>query len=190
MSHKQSKTVLNKGRASEPLMEYVSGKVSTNRLFRIDAGYPVQQNPALIRSEYSSLGHKGQGLPVKILKELEISQAILNYGDDWDGLGAVPVNKTAYDVMHRIVKEYGMRFSLASLSLLEMEINAVPDGSIDVAWYMPEARLLMNFRMVEDGEVLLYYYGARIGERDAIKGRVETERAVEFLVTWMNTILC
>jgi hypothetical protein len=128
-------------------------------------------------------------LSEKIFSEITSSEEFLSYGEDWDGMGALPVSRDAFQAMTSMVKDYAIRLPEAGLTQLQFEINAVTDGSIDVAWYMPKARLLMNFKQTDEG-ISLYYYGAREGERDAIKGQVETDQAREFLVTWMNTVLC
>lgn len=128
-------------------------------------------------------------LSEKIRAELKSAKEFLSYGEDWDGMGALPVSGEVFGAMTSMVKDYAIRLPEAGLTQLQFEINAVTDGSIDVAWYMPKARLLMNFKQTGD-RISLYYYGAREGEQDAIKGQVETDHAREFLVTWMNTVLC
>ena len=123
-----------------------------------------------------------------VRQELDQFESSCPFEADWDGQGALAIDHALVISMSELVSAYARRLPTHRRATLELEVNPVVDGTIDVAWYTPKARLLMNFRW-KDGEPCMLYYGALNGESDSIKGRICSDQPAEFLVTWMNTVL-
>ena len=66
------------------------------------------------------------------------------------------------------------------------QINPCRDGSIDLSWRTPKARMLINFK--NDGSDLAHYYGDYYNNINSIKGYVKTDEIQEFLATWMKIL--
>lgn len=124
----------------------------------------------------------------KVQRELDEFYKSYPREADWDGQGALPLHADLVDSMYDLVNAYARRLPQHRLATLDLEINPVVDGSIDIAWYASKARMLMNVRH-RDGELCMLYYGALQGETDSIKGHICSPQPAEFLVTWMNTVL-
>lgn len=124
----------------------------------------------------------------KVMVELKEAQSMLNLEDDWDGLGAKKISAALFDLMAKSVYSYSKRVQPICLLRMDVEISAVPDGSIDVAWYGPKARLLMNFKE-KNHQPWLYFYATKQDRSEHIKGKIDPTKTEEFLVTWINTNL-
>ncbi len=185
----------------EGVANKISGKTQSSKLKpwlsylnEPEAEYSTMNVVGIESARFNEMVHsiqrnlKGREERTKLLVELKQAQAMLDLEEDWDGLGARKISTALFNLMKKSVISYSKRVHPVCLSGLDVEVGAVPDGSIDVAWYGPKARLLMNFKE-KDHQPWLYFYATRQDESENIKGKLDPSRTEEFLVTWMNTNL-
>ena len=123
------------------------------------------------------------------LKHIESSindaHSILNLVDNWDDDGAYKVPKNVYNNAILFLKRYAL-FILNDLKIIisAPEINPVKDGSIDLEWHTPNARMLINVN--NTGKI--GYYGDNFNDLNSIKGKIAGESVQTFLAVWMTKL--
>jgi len=159
-----------------------------------EADYGLQNIVGIEPARFNEMVHsiqrnlKNKEERSKVQVELREAQSMLDLEEDWDGLGAKKISSALFDLMTKSVHSYSKRVQPICLLRMDIEISAVPDGSIDVAWYGPKARLLMNFK-TKDHQPWLYFFATSQDGSEHIKGKIDPTKTEEFLVTWMNTNL-
>lgn len=127
-------------------------------------------------------------LPIK-LKHIEArinnAQPILTLMDNWDDEGAYKIPKNVYDNALLFLKKYSL-FILNDLKtvIAAPEINPVKDGSIDLEWHTPHARMLINIK----NNGVIAYYGDNYNDLNSIKGKILVEPIETFLAVWMRKL--
>jgi hypothetical protein len=117
-----------------------------------------------------------------VAKAIEEAQPIT----DWDDNGALPIGHETWRKAIGLLMEYaGYIAEHYSLSLTAPQIDAVPDGSIDLFWKEPKAQLLIN---VKPEAGVATYYGDTYSEDDKIKGKIPLEGIKEYLAVWMKNL--
>lgn len=139
---------------------------------------------AIISLKGSSLSRLGEvGLEPDRLDEL-LSQAesILSLPDDWDGEGALPVARAAWDRAVALLDK-SIRVPVRRGLILPLPaIDPGPNGSIDLEWYKDDQCLLINVPSSMSDPVT--YYGRR---KDCGDGRGALCEDVDNaqLIAWM-----
>ena len=120
-----------------------------------------------------------------LTKEIQDSQYILNLKPNWDEDGALPVSPLIYETSIAFLKNYAVFIAKKYKKTLETpSINPVKNGSIDLEWHTPNARLLINIRDAENA----YYYGDQHKNTNSIKGSVTTQTVENFFAVWMTKL--
>jgi hypothetical protein len=131
-------------------------------------------------------------LPIElsaVAKAVEASKYILSLKEGWDEANAVPIEKTLWLHANGFLLRYAQRvFNLFSLPFDAPDINACPNGSIDLSWRTKSARMLINIRH-ENGEALAFFYGDLYGNKMPIKGNVPTDTVEDHLACWMKNLV-
>jgi hypothetical protein len=123
------------------------------------------------------------------LKHIELSinnaQSILNLAENWDDEGALKVSKNVHSSAILFLKKYAL-FLLNDLKTVisAPDINPVKDGSIDLEWHTPNARMLINVN--NSGKI--GYYGDNFNDLNSIKGKVAADSVQTFLAVWMTKL--
>jgi hypothetical protein len=123
------------------------------------------------------------------LKHIELSisnaQSILNLTDNWDDDGALKVPVNVYNNAILFLKKYVLVILNDLKTVISApEINPVKDGSIDLEWHTPQARMLINVKKDEK----IAYYGDNYNDFNSIKGKVDTQSVQTFLAVWMTKL--
>jgi hypothetical protein len=120
-----------------------------------------------------------------IKASIDSSRFILELTDNWDENGALKVSKDVYFTASTFLKKYGL-YILNDLETIisAPEINPVKDGSIDLEWHTPHARMLINVR--NNGEIA--YYGDNNADLNSIKGKIMADTIQKFLAVWMTKL--
>lgn len=156
-----------------------------------DVSQPVRNSTSTISVTSKNVA-KSVTLSTKIpqkLKHIELSisnaQSILNLKDNWDDNGALQVPLKVYSSAILFLKKYAL-FILNNLETVisAPEINPVKDGSVDLEWHTPQARMLINLK--KDGKIA--YYGDSYNDLNSIKGKVDTQSVQTFLAVWMTKL--
>lgn len=119
--------------------------------------------------------------------EIQASDYILELEDNWDDEGALRVDDVVYKNATNFLINYSKWiFQNKGYIIQAPQINPCRDGSIDLSWRIPKARMLINFK--NDGSDLAHYYGDYYNNINSIKGYVKTDEIQEFLATWMKIL--
>jgi hypothetical protein len=121
-----------------------------------------------------------------VLQAINESSPITELPANWDDNGAMPVSQETWIKATGLLKEYATFLAVHyNLSLSAPQIDAVPDGSIDLFWKESKAQLLIN---VPPGSAVAAYYGDTYSEGDKIKGKIPLEGIKEYLAVWMKIL--
>ncbi|MFN3489450.1 MAG: hypothetical protein ACK4YV_09965 [Emticicia sp.] len=122
-----------------------------------------------------------------VLKVISESKTLLSLGDNWDEEGALAIPEDIWKRAIKFLKNYS-EYILQDkfISIQAPQINPCRDGSIDLSWRTPKARMLINFK--NDKSDLAHYYGDYYNNINSIKGYVKTDEIQEFLATWMKIL--
>jgi hypothetical protein len=162
-----------------------------NNLTKIETQNQKKNTSSVISSTYKNV-EKSIILSTKIpqkLKHIELSinnaQSILNLSDNWDDDGAFKVPKNVHNSAILFLKKYAL-FLLNDLKTVisAPDINPVKDGSIDLEWHTPNARMLINVN--NSGKI--GYYGDNFDDLNSIKGKVADDSVQTFLAVWMTKL--
>ena len=104
---------------------------------------------------------------------------------NWDEEGALPVSPLIYDAAIQFLQQYALFiFDNYKVIVETPSINPVKNGSIDLEWQTPNARLLINIRDTQNA----YYYGDQHKNINSIKGNVNIQTVENFLAVWMTKL--
>lgn len=118
------------------------------------------------------------------------SQKILDLKEDWDSEGALAVPKFVWERATNILSMYS-KWILENrgIILLTPSIDALADGSIDIMWNSPKARLLLNIRNNTTSSEA-HFYGDTYGGKNKFKGVLEDLNEVqEFFAYWLTDFI-
>jgi hypothetical protein len=123
------------------------------------------------------------------LKHIEMSignaQSIPNLIDNWNDDGALKVPLNVYNSAILFLKKYALLILNDLGTVISApEISPVKDGSVDLEWHTPQARMLINVK--NDGQVA--YYGDSYNDLNSIKGKVDAQSVQTFLAVWMTKL--
>ena len=129
-----------------------------------------------------------QTLPIglqPLVQEIQDSRYILKLSDSWDDAGALPIEPIIYETTVRFLQDYAAFILKKYKIIIETpSINPVKNGSVDLEWHTPNARLLINIRDTQNA----YYYGDQHNNINSIKGSVSTQTTENFLAAWMTKL--
>lgn len=112
---------------------------------------------------------------------------ILLLEEDWDEEGAKIIASHTLDKAIDFLMNYvGYILEKESLLIAPPEVNPGRDGSIDLSWREPKARLLINIGPEKDP--LAFYYGDQYNNVNSIKGKVAIDGVQDFLASWMTCL--
>lgn len=118
--------------------------------------------------------------------EIEESRYMLEFEDGWDDGEAKAISPLLFETSCKIVYDYLERLYLSGKPKSNPAINPVSDGSIDFEWSSERSRLLLNFKIKQDGEIEGNYYGDLWNNKLATKGSVPTDKVYTHLLDWMQ----
>lgn len=117
-------------------------------------------------------------------KTLQDAVEILSLEDNWDGEGALKIDKNAWLRAANFLDVYAKRlYEMESAVLEEPFISPVPNGSVDVVWENNNVRLLLNFKV--DSETA-GYYGDFYSDNNTFKGIIPTFGIEDHFVSWLK----
>ncbi|MGN7722272.1 hypothetical protein [Chitinophaga sp. 22620] len=126
----------------------------------------------------------------EIAEAVKESEFIFSLEEGWDDGRAKTISKDVWRLSVKFLLNYAREiFNASGQSIACPEINPCPDGSIDLSWRTPKARLLINIREVESKGILAYFYGDLRGDNMQIKGNVPSENIAEHLMVWMKNLI-
>ena len=120
-----------------------------------------------------------------LTQAIHAAKSILKLPINWDEDGALPVSPLTYDSAMRFLQQYVLFiFDNYKVIIETPSINPVKNGSIDLEWQTPNARLLINIRDTQNA----YYYGDQHKNINSIKGNVSIQTVENFLAVWMTKL--
>jgi hypothetical protein len=122
----------------------------------------------------------------RVVEAIAEALPITELPENWDEQGALPISRDTWGKAINLLMEYaGYIAEHYLLTLSAPQIDAVPDGSIDLFWKEPKAQLLIN---VKPGTAIAGFYGDTYTEDDKIKGKIPLEGIKEYLAVWMKNL--
>ncbi len=114
----------------------------------------VKINFSILEEDYSLPGDLSH-----IYEEINLSRYIIDcFSNDWDGDGAIGVNKSVYLEAVSFLVIYSKELLFKKGIIIDSpEINPVINGSIDLSWRTTKARLLINFNLKGDSTIAKFY---------------------------------
>ena len=117
---------------------------------------------------------------------VEESKYILDFKDGWDDGEAKAISPLLFETSCKIVHDYLERLYLSGNPKPNPSISPVSDGSIDFEWGSEKSRLLLNFKIKQNGEIESNYYGDLWNNKLATKGSVPADKVYTHLLDWMQ----
>lgn len=119
---------------------------------------------------------------------LEDASEILKLPDNWNEEGAKLISKELFDSASDFLRIYSSYLAKEYRIELDIpEINAVPDGTIDLSWRTKYARMLINIRNI-DNIPHAFFYGDRYKNKMPVKGNTPVSEFSEGLAAWMKSL--
>lgn len=116
---------------------------------------------------------------------IDHSAFIQTLSDNWDDEGGVVVPLDLYKSAITFLKKYALFvYKTMDKVIAEPDIVPVKDGTIDLEWHTPHARMLINIK----NDNITSYYGDNLSNLNSIKGKVATDEVELFLATWMTKL--
>ncbi len=117
-----------------------------------------------------------------IQQSIHDARFILTLKENWDDNGAYKVPQPIFNNAKLFLEKYTL-YLLNDLQTIiaAPDINPVKDGSIDLEWRTPHARMLVNIKT--NGEIA--YYGDNYNDLNSIKGKIVADPIQKFLAVWM-----
>ncbi len=116
---------------------------------------------------------------------IDHSAFIQTLSDNWDDEGGMAVSLDLYKSAIGFLKKYAFFvYKTFDKIIAEPDIVPVKDGTIDLEWHTPHARMLVNIK----NNNIASYYGDNLGNLNSIKGKVSTDEVEPFLATWMTKL--
>lgn len=123
-----------------------------------------------------------------ISEELEYSKYILDLNEsNWDEEGAIGITSELYLEVIKFVTSYSKYILSLGVVIDKPEVNPLINGSIDISWRAPKARLLVNFRVI-DGKIIAKFYGDLYQNMTDKSGFINTESLDLALIEWMKQL--
>lgn len=122
-----------------------------------------------------------------VIKEIRNSVSILELTENWDDAGAAIVNSETWEKAVLFLFNYALHiYTQSELKniLIEPDIAAVNDGSIDLTWRTEKARLLVNIK--PQSLERASYYTDLYSDKDFSKRSVSTDLINEGFAGWLN----
>lgn len=125
----------------------------------------------------------------EIAEEIEFSEELLDYDENFDYEKTLPVTKELYFIAINFLINYS-EFIFKNLGIIIQapEINAGRNGNIYLAWKTNNARLAISIENNNNSEVIANYYGDLGSDREPIKGNVTVSKISEYLAYWMKCL--
>ena len=122
----------------------------------------------------------------EIVHAIEDSKKILDLPVDWDSEGALAVPKLIWERAINVLLIYSKWiWENKGIILTTPSIDAIADGSIDIMWNSPKARLLLNIKNNPTSSEA-HYYGDTYGGKNKFKGVLgELNEVQEFFAYWL-----
>lgn len=118
------------------------------------------------------------------------SKKLLDLQEDWDSEGALAVPKFVWERAAKVLSMYSKWiWENRGIVLLTPSIDAIADGSIDIMWNSPKARLLLN---IKNNSTLseAHYYGDTYGGKNKFKGVLgDLNEVQEFFAYWLTDFI-
>ena len=120
-----------------------------------------------------------------IQQSISDARFILALTENWDDNGAYKVPQSVFNNAKLFLEKYAL-YILNDLetTITAPDINPVKDGSIDLEWRTPHARMLVNVKT--SGEIA--YYGDNYNDLNSIKGKIVADPIQKFLAVWMTKL--
>lgn len=97
--------------------------------------------------------------------------SLRSLGENWDGSGALaPAPANVDNACHFLLDAF-QTLQKEKVFLTTPEMNACPDGSVDVVWRTQNAFMLINFRNPD--EQIAYYYFDRYNDKLGRQGGIQ-----------------
>lgn len=122
-----------------------------------------------------------------IVDEINNSKEILDLEYDWDDEGASQIPKEVWQNAVKFLINYSKKLHELDVNIEAPDIEACRDGSIDLSWRTPMARMLINIKM-ENGKVYAEYYGDLFNNEKSIKGTIPVPEIEDHLLYWMKNL--
>ena len=118
------------------------------------------------------------------------SKKLLDLQEDWDSEGALAVPKFVWERTANVLSMYSKWiWENKGIVLLVPSIDALADGSIDIMWNSPKARLLLNIRNNATSSEA-HFYGDTYNGKNKFKGVLEDLNEVqEFFAYWLTNFI-
>jgi len=115
---------------------------------------------------------------------IEESKYILDLPYNWDDEGAIKVSEEAFNICTSFLRNYNdYILDTFNIQISSPEINAVNNGTLDLYWNLPNARMLINL-----DQNSAKYYGDEFYNKNSIKGEVDLFEVQSFLGSWMTKL--
>lgn len=123
-------------------------------------------------------------LSFEIKKAIETSKQLLEYGDDWDGEGALGYLKHTLDKAEKFLTDNALTFwKNNAVWITAPDFCPGPDGSIDLLWKLEDRELLINIPVNENN--LAGYYGDSSKNGSIIKGKLNLTEENQWILMWL-----
>lgn len=105
--------------------------------------------------------------------------------ENWDDSGAYKVPQPVFNNATLFLEKYAL-YILNDLETIiaAPDMSPVKDGSIDLEWRTPHARMLVNVKTSGD----IAYYGDNYNDLNSIKGKIVADPVQKFLAVWMTKL--
>jgi hypothetical protein len=130
-----------------------------------------QWRPTLPRLVYSTPQQTAPFPLTDLLREIERSQEMLSWGDDWDDEGSPHFEEATWKRATGFLERHARLLFKRGAVLPTPRILPGPNGSIDLHWETNGRELLIN---VSPGNTLAGFYGEAAG-KTSIKGKVDLD---------------
>ncbi|WP_293785740.1 hypothetical protein [uncultured Pedobacter sp.] len=119
---------------------------------------------------------------------IEEAKYMLDLEEGWDGDIASPIDPILFNRACKCISDYIEAVYNDKFFVIQSpSIDPVGDGSIDFTWRLNNARMLINFKYVQN-RILGHYYGDLQNNEIPIKGNVPTDKVYEHLMKWMQNL--
>ena len=155
------------------------GVVSKPPISRKQGRLPIAKSVSKLPNELSEMAFA-----------INESKKLLDLQEDWDSEGALIVPKFVWERAAKVLSMYSKWiWENRGIVLLTPSIDAIADGSIDIMWNSPKARLLLNIRnnqTISEG----HYYGDTYNGENKFKGVLgDLNEVQEFFAYWLTDFI-
>jgi hypothetical protein len=120
-----------------------------------------------------------------IEQSIDEARFILALKENWDDNGAYKIQKNVFTTAQSLLEKYALFIANDLETIITApDISPVKDGSIDLEWRTPHARMLVNVK--PNGKIA--YYGDNYNDLNSIKGKIGVDPIQKFLAVWMTKL--